>query len=150
VSLLDAHLGARRDEGIARLRRLLALRAMAAMGTSQNQVADALGVTQPVVSQHLKSARELDTGDPEVLLEAAGPVLTALAAERGYSRLAAFGSLARGQATRDSDVDFMTTSAVTRSCSDGAEGPEGTAAHPGLTRARRADVDRGKDSVSLT
>lgn len=107
MALLATYLDARRDEGIARLRRLLALRAMVATGMSQRQVADALGVTQPAVSQQLRSARELDAVDPEVLLEVAGPVLTALAAERGYSRLAVFGSLARGNATPDSDIDLL-------------------------------------------
>jgi len=80
---------------------------MAATGMSQREIADALGVTQPAVSQQLKAARELDAVDPELLVEAAGPVLTALTAERGYSRLAVFGSLARGEATRDSDVDLL-------------------------------------------
>jgi predicted nucleotidyltransferase len=107
MTLLAAYLAARQNEGIARLRRLLALRAMVARGTSQRQIADALGVTQPAVSQQLKSARELDTVDPEVLLEAAAPILTELAAECGYSRLAVFGSLARGQATRESDIDLL-------------------------------------------
>ena len=107
MGLLAAYRDARRDEGVARLRRLLVLRAMAATGMSQRQIADALGVTQPAVSQQLKAARELDAVDPELLVEAAAPVLTALAAERGYSRLAVFGSLARGQATRDSDVDLL-------------------------------------------
>jgi predicted nucleotidyltransferase len=114
MRLLAAYLAARRDEGISRLRRLLALRAMAATGMSQREIADALGVTQPAVSQQLKAARELDAVDLELLVEAAGPVLTALAAERGYSRLAVFGSLARGQATRDSDIDLL------------VEAPEGT------------------------
>jgi len=107
MMLLGAYRDARRDEGVARLRRLLALRAMAATGMSQREIADALGVTQPAVSQQLKAARELDAVDPEPLVEAAGPVLTALAAERGYSRLAVFGSLARGQAARDSDIDLL-------------------------------------------
>lgn len=107
MGLLAAYLAARRDEGVARLRRLLALRAMAATGMSQRQIAEELGVTQPAVSQQLKAARELDAVDPELLVQAAGPVLTALAAEWGYSRLAVFGSLARGQATRDSDIDLL-------------------------------------------
>ena len=114
MGLLAAYRAARREERVARLRRLLALRAMAATGMSQREIADALGVTQPAVSQQLKAARELDGVDTDVLLEAAGPVLTALAAERGYSRLAVFGSLARGQATRDSDIDLL------------VEAPEGT------------------------
>ena len=82
MELLAAYRDARRDEGVARLRRLLALRAMAATGMSQREIADALGVTQPAVSQQLKAARGLDAVDPELLVEAAGPVLTVWAAER--------------------------------------------------------------------
>jgi len=114
MTLLTTYHDARRDEGVARLRRLLALRALAGTGMSQRQIADALGVSQPAVSQQLRSARGLDAVDPEVLLEAAGPVIRALAAERGFSRLAVFGSLARHRATRDSDIDLL------------VEAPEGT------------------------
>jgi predicted transcriptional regulator len=53
MSPLAAYLAARRDEGISRARRLLALRAMAATGMSQREIADALGVSQPAVSQQL-------------------------------------------------------------------------------------------------
>ena len=44
---------------------------------------------------------------PETLLDAAGPVLRALAAEHGYSKLAVFGSVARRQARPDSDIDLL-------------------------------------------
>lgn len=107
MTLLAAYLHARRDEGIARARRLLALRAMVATGMSQRQIAAALGITQPAVSQQLKSTRELDDMPPDLLLDAAGPVLKELASERGYSRLAVFGSVARHQATRESDIDLL-------------------------------------------
>ena len=43
----------------------------------------------------------------EILLEAAAPVLKALASDHGYTRLAVFGSLARGQARPDSDIDLI-------------------------------------------
>jgi uncharacterized protein len=105
---------AKRDEQIARLRRVLALRAMAATGMSQRQIAEALGVTQPAVSQQLRFGSELDAVHPEVLVEAAAPVLKALAAEHGYSRLAVFGSVARHEAGKDSDIDLL------------VEAPEGT------------------------
>jgi uncharacterized protein len=98
---------ARRDEDVARLRRVLALRAMAATGMSQRQIAEALDVTQPAVSQQLKFAPSLDDVHPEVLVEAAAPILKALAAERGYSRLAVFGSVARHRARPDSDIDLV-------------------------------------------
>ncbi len=114
MTLLIEYREARRDEDVARLRRVLALRAMVATGMSQRQIADALGITQPAVSQQLKFAPELDHVHPEVLLEAAVPVLKALATERAYTRLAVFGSVARRQARQDSDIDLL------------VEAPEGT------------------------
>ena len=107
MGLLDEYRAAKRDEQVARLRRVLALRAMAVAGMSQRQIADALDITQPAVSQQLKFASELDDVHPEVLLEAAAPVLKALAAEHGYSRLAVFGSVARHEARKDSDIDLL-------------------------------------------
>lgn len=107
MSLVDEYRTAKRDEHVARLRRVLALRAMAATGMSQRQIADALGITQSAVSQQLKFGSELDGLHPEVLLEAAAPVLKALAAEHGYSRLAVFGSVARHEARKDSDIDLL-------------------------------------------
>lgn len=107
MGLLAEYRDAKRDEQIARLRRVLALRAMAATGMSQRQIAGALGVTQPAVSQQLKFAPELDDVHPEVLLEAAAPILKALAADKAYSRLAVFGSVARHEAREDSDIDLL-------------------------------------------
>ncbi len=107
MSLLAEYRDAKRDEQVARLRRVLALRAMAATGMSQRQIANALGVSQPAVSQQLKFAPELDDVHPEVLLDAAAPILKALAAEHGYSRLAVFGSVARQEARKDSDIDLL-------------------------------------------
>jgi predicted nucleotidyltransferase len=87
---------------------------MVATGMSQRQIAEALGITQPAISQQLKFAPELDEVHPEVLVEAAAPILKALAEEHGYSRLAVFGSVARHQARTDSDIDLL------------VEAPEGT------------------------
>jgi len=114
MTLVDEYRDARRDEDVARLRRVLALRAMAAMGTSQRQIAEVLGISQPAVSQQLKFAPELSGVHPEVLLEAAAPVVKALAEERGYRNLAVFGSVARREARDDSDIDLI------------VESPEGT------------------------
>ena len=114
MTLLAEYRDARRDEVIARMRRALALRAMAATGMSQRQVAEALGITQPAVSQRLKFAPELNDVHPETLLEAAAPILTALAGEQGFTRLAVFGSVARLQGRQDSDIDLL------------VEAPEGT------------------------
>ncbi len=107
MRLVDQYRSARHSEDVARLRRLLALRAMAASGLSQRRIAEALGVTQPAVSQQLASTRALSELHPEVLLEAAWPVLAALASEHGFSRLAVFGSVARHEARQDSDIDLV-------------------------------------------
>jgi predicted nucleotidyltransferase len=107
MTLVAAYRAARHEEDVARLRRALVLRAMVASGMTQRQIADELGVSQPAVSQQLKAARDLAAADPQVLVEAAGPVLKDLAAARGYSRLAVFGSVARGQANSASDVDLL-------------------------------------------
>lgn len=107
MTLLAEYRGARRDEDVARLRRVLALRALGATGMSQRQIADALGISQPAVSQQLKLARHLGEIHPEVLLDAAAPVLRSLATERGYAKLAVFGSIARREARIDSDIDLI-------------------------------------------
>lgn len=109
---------ARRDEDVARLRRILALRAMAAGGMSQREIAEAMGITQPAVSQQLKFAPELDSVHPEFLFEAAAPILRALATEHGYSRLAVFGSVARRQARPDSDIDLIVEAPIGTSSFD--------------------------------
>lgn len=107
MTLVAGYLAARRDEDVARLRRVIALRAMVASGMSQRQIAATLGVTQPAVSQQLKHAPELRQLDPVELLAAASTTLKSLAAERGFTKLAVFGSVARGQARRDSDIDLI-------------------------------------------
>ncbi|MGJ9411614.1 nucleotidyltransferase domain-containing protein [Aeromicrobium sp. CF4.19] len=107
MTLLDEYRDARRDEEVARLRRALTLRAMVATGMTQREIAEALRITQPAVSQQLKLARDLDQVHPEVLLEAAAPILTSLAADHGYGRLAVFGSVARHHARQDSDIDLL-------------------------------------------
>lgn len=80
---------------------------MTATGMSQRQIAEALDISQPAVSQQLKFAPELDGVHPELLLDAAAPVLKALAAEHGYTRFAVFGSVARHEARPDSDIDLI-------------------------------------------
>lgn len=107
MTLLTEYRDARRNEDIARLRRVLALRAMGATGMRQREIATALGVTQPAVSQQLKFAPELVGVHPEILVQAAAPVLKALATQHGYTRLAVFGSVARKQAGQDSDIDLL-------------------------------------------
>lgn len=107
MALLTEYREARHDEEVARLRRVLALRAMAATGMRQREIAGALGISQPAVSQQLRAALDLSSVHPEVLVEAAAPVLRRLAEDAGYGRLAVFGSVARGEATEDSDIDLL-------------------------------------------
>lgn len=114
MTLVAEYLAARREEDAARLRRVLALRAMVAAGMSQRQIAAALGISQPAVSQQLRFAPELAEVHPADLLNAATPILKVLAADRGYQRLAVFGSVARGTAQPGSDIDLI------------VEAPEGT------------------------
>lgn len=74
---------------------------------SQREIAAALGISQPAVSQQLKAAQDLARVHPETLLEAAAPVLRRLAEESGFARLAIFGSVARGEARQGSDIDLL-------------------------------------------
>ena len=112
MSLVVEYQQARREEDVARLRRALALRALIATGSSQRDIADALGVSQPAVSQQLKAARTVTEVDPERLLAAAAPVLVDVAGSRGFDRLAVFGSVARHQARADSDIDLLVEAPV--------------------------------------
>lgn len=107
MSLVAEYVDARHDEDVARLRRVMALRAMVASGMSQREIAAELGVTQPAVSQQLKVASDSNGVHPETLLEAAAPILHALAEVRGFSDLAVFGSVARHEARLDSDIDLL-------------------------------------------
>ncbi|WP_166828539.1 nucleotidyltransferase domain-containing protein [Brevibacterium limosum] len=107
MAFVDEYRHAQRCEDVARLRRALALRAMLATGMSQREIAKDLGISQPAVSQQLKFAPALDLVHPEVLLEAAVPILTKLASDHGYENLAVFGSAARREARMDSDIDLI-------------------------------------------
>ena len=107
MALVAEYLGARREENSARLRRVLALRAMVAEGMSQRQIAAALDISQPAVSQQLRFAPALDDIRPTELLTAATPILKVLASDHGYRRLAVFGSVARGTARQGSDIDLI-------------------------------------------
>ncbi|TEX52363.1 MAG: Cro/Cl family transcriptional regulator [Actinomycetales bacterium mxb001] len=107
MSLVEEYQEARRGEDLARLRRVLALRALIADGLSQRAIAEQLGVSQSAISQQLRSAPDLSRQDPVSLLEAGAPIVKALAADRGFTRLAVFGSVARGDARPDSDIDLL-------------------------------------------
>ena len=83
-------------------------------GFSQRAIAEQLAVSQSAISQQLRSTPDLSLQDPVTLLEAGAPIVKVLAAERGFTRPAVFGSVARGDARPDSDIDLL------------IEAPEGT------------------------
>lgn len=106
MSLKSEYERAIHDAEVARLRRVLVLRAMIAEGESQRAIASRLGVTQPAVSYQV--GRERTHGvRPSDLIAAGGAVLREVAERRGFTRLAAFGSAARGDDQPDSDVDLL-------------------------------------------
>lgn len=107
MTLLAEYFGAQHAEEAARLRRVLALRAMVVAGMSQREIAAELGVSQPAVSQQLKAAQKIGMVHPELLLEAAAPILRAVAEGYGFTKLAVFGSVARREARVDSDIDLL-------------------------------------------
>lgn len=107
MSLVAEYELTRREAELARLRRALVLRAMLATGMSQREIAAALAVSQPAVSQQLKAAPDLAAVHPETLIDAASPVLRQVAESRGYRDLAVFGSVARRNARKDSDIDLL-------------------------------------------
>lgn len=95
-----------RDSEIARIRRVIALRALLAEGHSQGQLARHFGFTQPAISYQV--AKERTEGvRPSDLLKAGGAVLKQVAEDRGFRRLGVFGSVARGEDRPDSDLDFL-------------------------------------------
>ncbi len=118
MSLVVEYQQARREEDVARLRRVLALRALVATGSSQREIADALGVSQPAVSQQLKAARAVTEVHPETLLAAAAPILVDVARSKGFDRLAVFGSVARREARVDSDIDLLVDAPATAGIKD--------------------------------
>ena len=107
MGLMEEYRQARHVEEVARLRRALSLRAMIAEGLSQREIASSLGISQSAVSQQLKTLRDIGAIDPESMVEAAAPILTRVAEDRGYKRLAVFGSVARHDARADSDIDLL-------------------------------------------
>lgn len=107
MNLVDHYRTARASEELARLRRLLSLRAMAASGMTQRQIADQLDISQPAVSQQLATASDLSSVHPELLVRAAAPVVKEVIEQLGFTDAAVFGSIARQEARDDSDIDLL-------------------------------------------
>lgn len=80
---------------------------MVASGTNQREIAEAVRIPRSAVSQQLGFGPVLESVHPEVLLKAVASVRGSLAAEPGYERLAVFGSVARGEARKNSDIDLI-------------------------------------------
>ena len=106
MSLLIQYRAAQVAEDLAQLRRALVLRAMLATGSTQRQIASALGVSQPAIRQQLKTASQRRP-DPQTLIAAGGAILKSVAEQYGFTDLAVFGSVARGEARPDSDIDLL-------------------------------------------
>ena len=107
MNLRDRATWARNEEQRLRLTRALAVRAMMQAGSTQQQVANELGISQPAVSQTLKTLNSLNALHPAELLAGAAPVIKDLAEQRGFADIAVFGSVARGEAHQGSDIDFL-------------------------------------------
>ena len=83
----------------------MAVRALVAEGNTQAAVAKDLGVTQPAVSQLLQPSDRVSDIEPTVVREAAAPVVKEIVAQRGFTDLAAFGSVALGNLRADCEID---------------------------------------------
>lgn len=106
MSMVAHYEDALRDAEIARIRRVLALRALLVEGHSQASLAHRFGVTQPAISYQVAKERTVEVR-PRDLLEAGGAILKQLAEDRGFRRLAVFGSVARREDRPNSDLDFL-------------------------------------------
>lgn len=107
MTLIAEYNDARRAEKLARLRRVMALRAMNLLGVSQREIAASLGVSQSAISQQAAATANYGSDVSADLLEAAAPVLKIVAAKFGYTGLSVFGSVARGDSQSDSDLDLI-------------------------------------------
>lgn len=107
MTLIAEYNDARRAEKLARLRRVMALRAMNLLGVSQREIATSLGVSQSAISQQAAATANYGSDVSADLLEAAAPVLKIVAAKFGYTGLSVFGSVARGDSQSDSDLDLI-------------------------------------------
>jgi len=79
---------------------------MLAEGQSQRELAQRFGVTQPAISYQVAKERT-DGVRPSDVVEAGREVLRQVAHSRGFTDMAVFGSVARGDDTPDSDIDLL-------------------------------------------
>lgn len=106
MTLLMEYEKATRQAELARLRRVLAVRAMLLEGESQRDIAVRFGFTQPAISYQVSRERT-DGVRPSELIAAGKGVLRHVAEARGFADLAVFGSVARGEDQPNSDLDLL-------------------------------------------
>ena len=106
MTLMTEYERATQDAELARLRRVLVLRAMLAEGQSQRVVAARFGVTQPAISYQVAEERTANAR-PSELIAAGVSVLRHVVEQHGFTQLAVFGSAARGDDRLDSDLDLL-------------------------------------------
>jgi uncharacterized protein len=106
MALLAHYDSALHDAEIARIRRTLALRGLLGEGYSQAEIAARFGLTQPAVSYQVAQKRT-EGVKPRDLLEAGRNILRQVAEDRGFRKLGIFGSVARGEDSPESDLDFV-------------------------------------------
>ncbi|MBX3068606.1 MAG: nucleotidyltransferase domain-containing protein [Cryobacterium sp.] len=106
MTLLMEYEKATRQAELARLRRVLAVRAMLLEGESQRDIAVRFGLTQPAISYQVSRERT-DGVRPSELIAAGKGVLRHVAEARGFADLAVFGSVARGEDQPNSDLDLL-------------------------------------------
>lgn len=106
MSLLDEYAAGLREGELARVKRVMALRALVAEGTPQREIARLLNVTQPAISYQVAPERTRSVSASDLIL-GGGAVLRQVAESRGFTRLAVFGSAARGDAGPQSDLDLL-------------------------------------------
>ena len=73
---------------------------------SQGQLAARFGLTQPAISYQVASERT-EGVKPSDVLEAGRDIFRQVAEDRGFRKLAVFGSVARGVDEPSSDLDFI-------------------------------------------
>lgn len=108
MTLISEYQQAEHDSEIARLRRVMSLRAMLVEGQSQRDIARRFGLSQPAISYQV-SRKRTEGVRPRDLVSAGASILREVAENRGFTHLCVFGSAARGDDTTESDVDLLVT-----------------------------------------
>lgn len=95
-----------RPSGAIERRRLLDELSVMVRSDRHREFAEALGLSRSAIGKLRSATTSRDTNAND-LLAAAAPVLEVFTRAVGYSRLAVFGSFARGETRHDSDLDLI-------------------------------------------